>query len=429
MTKSRDTKPHIGIFGRRNNGKSSLINALTGQDIAIVSEVAGTTTDPVKKSIEIAGIGPVVMIDTAGFDDSGELGMKRVDKTKEVLKIIDMAILLITHNEFDELEQNLVLEFRANDLPFLIIHNKSDEEEITPALATVLREKFGVPVVGFSALDPKLNPPDGDKSEFLRYQTAHTDNISEVIRLIRETIPETAYRKQTLVGDLISYGDVVLLITPIDIEAPEGRMILPQVQVIRDVLDHDGIAVVCKEREVDAFLKKMHPRPVLVVTDSQVFPKADAAIPKDIPLTSFSIVLARQKGDFTNYVKGTPHLSKLQDGDRLLILESCTHHVSCDDIGRVKIPRWLNNFSGKKLEYDVVAGLSKINRPITDYAMVIQCGGCMITRKQIVSRLKPAIDAGIPVTNYGMAIAYVHGIYNRAIAPFIKNQIETADYL
>ena len=229
--------------------------------------------------------------------------------------------------------------------------------------------------------------------------------------------------------DLISYGDVVMLITPIDIEAPEGRMILPQVQVIRDVLDHDGIAVVCKEREVDAFLAKMNPKPVLVITDSQVFPKADAAIPKEIPLTSFSIVLARQKGDFPNYLKGTPHLSQLRNGDRLLILESCTHHVSCDDIGRVKIPRWLANFSGKKLEFDIVAGLNTISRPITDYAMVIQCGGCMITRKQIINRLKPAIDAGIPVTNYGMAIAYIHGIYNRAIAPFTKSNSGVIDYL
>ena len=418
MTKARDTKPHIGIFGRRNNGKSSLINALTGQDIAIVSDVAGTTTDPVKKSIEIAGIGPVIMIDTAGIDDSGELGLKRVGKTKEVLKIIDMGILLIAHNKFEEPEINLIHDFQQNDIPFLIIHNKSDEEIIEPVLAAAISEKYGTPVMGFSALYPKG-----------KMITNNAGNPDEIIKRIRETIPETAFRKQTLVGDLISYGDVVLLITPIDIEAPEGRMILPQVQVIRDVLDHDGVAVVCKEREVDAFLKKMNPKPVLVVTDSQVFPKADAAIPKEIPLTSFSIVLARQKGDFQNYIKGTPFLSKLRDGDRLLILESCTHHVSCDDIGRVKIPRWLSNFSGKNLEFDTVAGLAQITRPITDYAMVIQCGGCMITRKQIVSRLKPAIDAGIPVTNYGMAIAYIHGIYNRAIAPFTKNQADAVDYL
>jgi [FeFe] hydrogenase H-cluster maturation GTPase HydF len=235
--------------------------------------------------------------------------------------------------------------------------------------------------------------------------------------------------KRTLVGDLISYGDVVLLITPIDIEAPEGRMILPQVQVIRDVLDHDGIAVVCKEREVDAFIRKMDPKPVLVITDSQVFPKADAAVPKNIPLTSFSIVLARQKGDFEHYLQGTPYISKLKDGDRVLILESCTHHVSCDDIGRVKIPRWISNFTGKKLEFEVVAGLNRIPGEMKDYAMVIQCGSCMITRKQLINRLKPAVDAGIPVSNYGMAIAYVLGIYNRAIAPFTKGSGQKEEYL
>lgn len=414
MSKTRDTKPHIGIFGRRNNGKSSLINALTGQDIAIVSEVPGTTTDPVKKSIELVGIGPAVIIDTAGIDDSGELGLKRVSKTREVLKIIDMAILLIAHNQFDEPEKNLIRDFQSNDLPFLIIHNKSDEEEISPALSAVITEKYGVPVIGFNALDAQTDKLKENSPE----QIFRQQNFDDVIRLMRETIPETAFRKQTLVGDLIKSGDAVLLITPIDTEAPEGRMILPQMQVIRDVLDHDGIAVVCKEHQLEAFLKKMNPMPVLAVTDSQVFPRADAAVPKEIPLTSFSIVLARQKGDFANYLKGTPHLSNLRDGDRILILESCTHHVSCDDIGRVKIPKWLRNFSGKTLEFDTVAGLSKISRPITDYAMVIQCGGCMITQKQIVGRLKPAIDAGIPVTNYGMAIAWVNGIFERAIEPF-----------
>ena len=398
MTKGRDNKPHIGIFGRRNNGKSSLINALTGQEIAIVSEVPGTTTDPVKKSIEIAGIGPVIMIDTAGIDDVGELGQKRISKSREVLKIIDLAILVLAHNRFDETEKELIRDFQSHDTPYIFLYNKSDEEKIDPVLKRVIREKYDVPLVEFSALFP--------------------ENAGEVIKAIQQTMPETAYRKQPLVGDLIRYGDTVLLITPIDIEAPEGRMILPQVQVIRDVLDHDGICVICKEREVDGFLRKMNPKPVLVITDSQVFPKADAAIPKEIPLTSFSIVLARQKGDFANYLKGTPKIGELKEGDRLLILESCTHHVSCDDIGRMKIPRWLTNFTGKNLEFDVVSGLNAIRRPIRDYAMVIQCGGCMITRKQVINRLKPAIDAGIPVTNYGMAIAFVHGIYNRAIAPF-----------
>ncbi|MCX6244023.1 MAG: [FeFe] hydrogenase H-cluster maturation GTPase HydF [Bacteroidetes bacterium] len=408
MTKGRDTKPHIGIFGRRNNGKSSLINALTGQETAIVSDVAGTTTDPVKKSIEIAGIGPAVVIDTAGIDDSGELGQKRILRSKEMLKLIDLAILVIAENIFDEPEKGLIADFKKHEVPFIVIHNKSDLHKAGEEFLTVIRDRYSVPVIDFSAKYPL--------------------NIDDLIIAIRETMPESAYRKRPLVGDLISYGDVVLLITPIDIEAPEGRMILPQMQVIRDVLDHDGIAVVCKEREVDAFIRKMDPKPALVITDSQVFPKADAAVPKNIPLTSFSIVLARQKGDFDNYLKGTPYIAKLKDGDRVLILESCSHHVSCDDIGRVKIPRWLSNFTGKKLEFTVVAGLDRIPGEMKEYSMVIQCGGCMITRKQLINRLKPAVDAGVPVTNYGMAIAYVHGIYNRAIAPFgLKG--ENVDYL
>lgn len=409
MSKGRDTKPHIGIFGRRNNGKSSFINALSGQELAIVSEVAGTTTDPVKKSMEIPGIGPVIIIDTAGIDDTGELGAKRVFKTREALNAIDAAILLIAGNTFDETEKELIGDLNDRSVPFLIIHNKSDLQPLSATLGRILEETYGVPVIDLSAI---RNP-----------------EIESVIAALKRLIPESAYNSQSLLGDLISYGDTVLLITPIDIEAPEGRMILPQVQAIRDILDHDGIAVVCKEREVDSYLRKMSPKPTLVITDSQVFLKADASVPKEIPLTSFSILLARQRGDFQNYLKGTPHIAGLKDGDRILILESCTHHVSCDDIGRVKIPRWLGNYTGKKLEYEVVAGLTGLPRDIHDYAMVIQCGGCVITRKQIVNRLKPAVDAGIPVTNYGMAIAWVHGIYNRAVAPFLSGETGEVDYL
>jgi [FeFe] hydrogenase H-cluster maturation GTPase HydF len=410
MVKGRDLKPHIGIFGRRNNGKSSLINALTGQETAIVSEIAGTTTDPVKKSIEIAGIGPAVVIDTAGIDDSGELGQKRILRSKDMLKLIDLAILVIAENIFDEPEKGLIHDFRKNDIPFVVIHNKSDLQPAEKDLLKVINDRYSVPVIEFSAKYP--------------------DKIDEVIRALQEAIPETAYRKKPLIGDLISYGDVVLLITPIDIEAPEGRMILPQVQVIRDVLDNDGVVVVCKEREVDSYLRRMEPKPALVITDSQVFPKADAAVPRNIPLTSFSIVLARQKGDFENFLKGTPFISKLKDGDHVLILESCSHHVTCDDIGRIKIPRWLSTFTGKKLEFTAVAGLDRIPGEMKDYAMVIQCGSCMITRKQLITRLKPAVDAGIPVTNYGLAIAYVHGIYNRAIEPFhLSGDGGNVDYL
>lgn len=402
MSKGRDSQPHIGIFGRRNYGKSSLINFIINQDVAIVSSIAGTTTDPVKKSIEIHGIGPVVIIDTAGIDDVGELGQKRVDKTYEVLKIIDLAILVINKNLFADPEKKLIAKFQEYSVPFIIIHNKSDIDQIFESLKNSIQVSYNTRVIDIC--------------------TFNKNNLEPLIQLIKQSIPENAYCSKSIVGDLIGYGDVVLLITPIDIEAPEGRLILPQVQVIRDVLDNDGIAIVIKEREADVYIRKMSPQPKLVVTDSQVFLKADAIVPSNIPLTSFSILLARQKGDFEHYLKGTSHIAKLNDGDRLLILESCTHHVACDDIGRIKIPRWISNFTGKSLDYDVVSGLNKLPRPINDYAMVIQCGGCVLTRKQILNRLKPAVDSGVPVTNYGLAISYVQGIYNRAISPFLMNQ-------
>jgi len=407
--KGRDAKPHIGIFGRRNNGKSSLINCLAAQEVAIVSGEPGTTTDPVKKSMEISGIGPVVMIDTAGTDDSGELGKKRVEKTREVIRTIDLAIVVLARNQYDQEETSIIEQLNKWEVPYLVLHNKSDLEPLSEQLKQEVKSDTGQDIFEFSALHPTKR--------------------EELITLIRRAIPETAYLSKSLVGDIISQGDLVLLITPIDEEAPEGRMILPQVQTIRDILDNDAIAVVAKEREIDTLLKRLSPRPSLVITDSQVFKKADASVPEDIPLTSFSTVLARYKGDFEAYLAGTPHLSKLNNGDKILVLESCTHHVSCDDIGRVKIPRWLSNFSGKQLEYEVVAGLSKVPGKITDYSMVIQCGGCMITRKQLINRLKPAIDAGIPVTNYGMAIAYMHGIYERAVAPFVKLEPGATSYL
>jgi len=409
MSKGRESKPHIGIYGRRNNGKSSLINCLAGQDIAIVSDHAGTTTDPVKKSFEITGFGPVILVDTAGIDDSGELGGKRIERTLRTLNEIDLGILVVTLNSWGEFEDDLVKKFHEQDIPFLIIHNKSDFQKLSSEFRDKIMQITGIFPFEFSAVDRR--------------------NYEELIRLIRSTIPEHSWKTPALLGDLIKYGDIVLLITPIDVEAPAGRLILPQVQAIRDILDNEAVAIILKEREVDAFLKKTKIRPALAVTDSQVFVKADASVPEDIPLTSFSIMLARFKGDFENYLKGTPKISSLKDGDRVLLLESCTHHVSCDDIGRTKIPRWITSFTGKKIEYDVVAGLDVLPRPVTDYSLVIQCGGCMITRKQLHNRLLPAIKAGVPVTNYGMAIAYVQGIYERAIAPFVKGEKNLRTYL
>jgi [FeFe] hydrogenase H-cluster maturation GTPase HydF len=409
VSKGRESKPHIGIYGRRNNGKSSLINCLAGQDIAIVSDHAGTTTDPVKKSFEITGFGPVILVDTAGIDDSGDLGQKRVDRTLKTLDIIDLALLIVTENSWGKYEDELIEKFNSYDLPYIVIHSKSDIQEPTSEFASKISAITHSSIFEFSSVDKRY--------------------YEELITLIRNTIPEHSYKTQTLLGDLISYGDIVILITPIDIEAPEGRLILPQMQAIRDILDNEAVAIVLKEREVDSFLKKTGIKPALAITDSQVFVKADASIPHEIPLTSFSIMLARFKGDFDNYLKGTPKISELKDGDRVLLLESCTHHVSCDDIGRTKIPRWINSFTGKLIEYDVVAGLDSLSRPVNDYALVIQCGGCMITRKQLHNRLQVAIKAGVPVTNYGMAIAYVQGIYNRAIAPFVKVSSNQDTYL
>jgi len=399
MNKGKDIKPHIGIFGRRNNGKSSFINLLVGQDLAIVSSHAGTTTDPVNKSVEIFGIGPAIIIDTAGIDDSGELGDKRVKKTMEVVKKVDCAILLLANNQFGEYETDLIHKFKHFDIPFLVVHNKSDLENISAKTTETIKSTC--------------------KTEIIEFSTIETTNYDELIDLIKRTIPQTAYQKPSLFADLVKPKDVVLLITPVDSEAPDGRMILPQNMAIRDVLDNDCITVVIKETEIEDFLK-LGIKPALAVTDSQAFGMVSKLIPEDIPLTGFSVVFARLKGDFEKYLEGTSHISNLKDGDKVLILESCTHQVSCDDIGRFKIPNWLLKFTAKKLEFTVVSGLSEITEEISNFAIIIQCGGCMVTKKQLQSRLKPAIDAGVPVTNYGLAIAYMHGIFDRATAPFRK---------
>jgi [FeFe] hydrogenase H-cluster maturation GTPase HydF len=388
--KGRNDKPHIGIFGRRNNGKSSLINAITGQEVAIVDATAGTTTDPVRKSIEIFGIGPCIIIDTAGIDDEGTVGAKRIQKSLETLKVIDLAILVITDYEVGIPERQLMEQFRQFELPYLIVNNKSD-------LAT-----------------PREMEIDGCK--ILNVSTKTHSGIDEMLQEVVRLMPESAYRTRSLLGDLIGEGDEVLLVTPIDTEAPEGRLILPQVQTIRDILDNEAVAIVLKEDKVATYLQN-HRAPRLVVTDSQAFHKVEKSVPESIPLTGFSVVLAHQKGEFGAYLEGTPKLRDLRDGDRILMLESCTHLTSCEDIGRVKLPRLIQKFTGKTLSFDFVSGLNQIP-DIQQYAMVIQCGGCMVTRKQLHERLRPAIEAGIPVSNYGMVLAYVNGIFDRAVAPF-----------
>lgn len=391
--KGKENKPHIGIFGRRNNGKSSLINAITGQETAIVDASAGTTTDPVRKSIEIFGIGPAVIIDTAGIDDEGTIGQKRIQKSLEVLKSIDFAILVTTNHQCGQPERMLMDKFHEYEIPFLLVNNKTD-------LAT-----------GTSL-------PDGVTDTRMLEVSAKTgQGISVLLEALVEKMPPSAYISHSLLGDIIGNGDTVVLVTPIDSEAPEGRLILPQVQMIRDILDNDAVAVVLKEDKVGEWLRK-NPAPRLVVTDSQMFKRVAQEVPEEVPLTGFSIVLARHKGDFEHYLEGTPHLSQLRDGDRILMLESCTHLTSCEDIGRGKLPRWIRQYTGKELHFDFVSGLDQLP-DIGQYAMVIQCGGCMITRKQILNRLKPAIERGIPVSNYGMAIAYLNGIFDRAVKPFV----------
>jgi [FeFe] hydrogenase H-cluster maturation GTPase HydF len=398
--KGRELKPHIGIFGRRNNGKSSLINSLAGQDVAIVSAQPGTTTDPVRKSVEIFGIGPVILVDTAGIDDSGELGQLRIRKTLQVIKSIDLAIIVIANNEIGKFENELISQFKKFDVPFIFVHNKSDLSPVSPELKNHIHLGIQSEVVDFSTFNP--------------------ENKELLIDMIIRHMPDTAYTSQSLLGGLLQRGDIVMLITPIDNEAPEGRMILPQVQAIRDVLDNDCINIVLKETEVDHFLKTTGIKPKLAITDSQMFGRIDKIIPKEIPLTGFSVLLARHKGPFDKYMEGTPRIDELKDGDRVLILESCTHQVNCDDIGRYKIPDWLKTYTGKNLEFDIVAGLDSFESDFSKYALIVQCGGCMITRKQVHSRLKEAIEAGIPITNYGMAIAFCKGIYSRAIEPFIN---------
>lgn len=399
MAKGKDIKPHIGIFGRRNNGKSSFINQLVGHEVAIVSDHAGTTTDPVKKSVEIFGVGPAIIIDTAGIDDSGDLGEKRIEKTMEVIKTIDCAILIIAGNVFSTFEHGLIEEFNKYEVPFLTVHNKSDIEHLNYRKGDWIKSITGSKVLDYSAKDNL--------------------ELETIVNELKLLIPKTAYVKPSLLKGLIKPKEIVLLITPIDSEAPEGRMILPQQMAIRDVLDNDGICVTIKETELADFMA-LGLKPALVITDSQVFGFVSKHIPEEIPLTGFSVVFARARANFEKYLEGTPQLGKLQDSDRVLILESCTHHVSCEDIGRHKLPKWISEFSAKNLEYEIVPGLEKLPRDINEYALVVQCGGCVVTQKQVKNRLRPAIESGIPVTNYGMAIAFMNGIFERAVEPFME---------
>lgn len=396
--KGNELKPRIGIFGRRNYGKSSLINYLTGQNIAIVSDTPGATTDPVRKTMELGGVGPVIWIDTAGIDDFGSLGAMRVEKSLQELKQCDLAIIILSENRFEEPEETLVEYCKKSNVPFLFVYSQSDRIVPDNVFIDYIKHKFGTTPYIYNISSDQFRLP--------------------LLGLIRDALPESAYRHQSLLAGVISPSDRVVMVTPIDSSAPEGRMILPQVQVLRDILDNDAVAIVCKETELQSTLSSMPSPPNLVITDSQVFGMVSQMVPDSVPLTSFSIVLARAKGLFDEYIQGTSAINSLDDGDKVLILESCTHNVTCEDIGRVKLPKLLLKHTGKELHFDVVAGLTALQTPITDYALVIQCGGCVVTPKQLASRLAPAIDANIPVSNYGLALAFLNGIFHRAIRPF-----------
>lgn len=388
-------KKNIVITGRRNTGKSSLINCILGQNKAVVSPVPGTTTDPVRKSYELPGVASLVLIDTAGIDDEGELGKLRIAKTQEAIQQADAAILVITDNLFGPHEERLIQQFQTYKLPFLILHNQSDLTAPSPALCEQVKQRFHSGLMPFSTLQPD-----------------HSALMKAIGQLV--ATPQT----HTLLDQLVHPGQVVLLITPIDSEAPAGRMILPQVQMMREILDRHCIGIILQPEEIPAFFSDSPLKPDIVITDSQVFGKVAPLIPDSIPLTSFSILLARQKGHFEKYLEGTPYIERLQDGDRILMLESCSHHVSCEDIGRVKIPALLQKYTGKQLQFDFIAGLDCIRRPFSNYALIVQCGGCMVTSRQLHNRLQPAIEAGIPVTNYGMTIAYIQGIFDRTTSLF-----------
>lgn len=391
----RGSRLHIAIFGRRNAGKSSLINALTKQDIAIVSDVPGTTTDPVYKSMEILPVGPVVIIDTAGIDDVGELGELRVKKTTGVLKKTDLMLLVIDPVQgAGQYEIDLIQKAGEQNVPVVGVLNKID---LGPELTAMELEKtLGIRVTPVSSVTGQ-----------------GIDNLKQEI--IKSAPKE--WTAPTIIGDLINPGDTVVLVVPIDLAAPKGRIILPQVQTIRDILDHDACALVVKERELKKALSGLNRRPKMVVTDSQVFLKVDADTPKDIMLTSFSILFARYKGNLETLVAGARAVEDLKPGDRVLIAEACTHHRVADDIGTVKIPRWLRQKVGGELHFDWSSGI-ELPENLEQYKLVVHCGACMINRKEMLHRIMRATGAGVPIVNYGVLIAYVHGILKRALSPF-----------
>ena len=392
QTAPRGERLHIAIFGRRNVGKSSLINALTNQEIAVVSDVPGTTTDPVYKSMEILPVGPVVLIDTAGIDDVGTLGVKRIEKTKKILRKTDIALIIIDPQlGYDTFEKELVGEIEKSKIKYQFIVNKID-------LFSVRKEELNLPHTPLF-----ISSMTGEGIKYLREYLA---KISPV-----DTGPST------IIGDLIGPGDSVILVTPIDSAAPKGRLILPQVQVLRDILDHQGLSIVVKETELKKALLNLKKKPKIVITDSQAFEIVAKTTPEDILMTSFSVAFARYRGDIKKLSEGAEAVDKLKPGDNILIAEACTHHPQKDDIGRIKIPRWLKENVGEELNINWTVG-GDFPEDVSQYRLIIHCGGCMLNRREILRRIDIANKNKVPIVNYGILIAKIHGLLDRALKPF-----------
>jgi [FeFe] hydrogenase H-cluster maturation GTPase HydF len=387
---------HIGLFGRRNVGKSALLHALTRQDVSIVSDVAGTTTDPVEKPMELQPLGPVVFVDTAGVDDLGALGELRVARTRRIFDRTDLAIVVTTAGAWGPFEDSLLAEFKTRKTATVVVLNKTDlarADHTTREMLAATR----VPSVLTSA-------------------TRH-EGLSDLREAIIRAAPDDFLQPPPLVGDLVAPGSVVILVTPIDKEAPKGRLILPQVQTIRDLLDNDAMTLVVKERELAPALERLKDLPALVVTDSQAFLKVSADTPPEVPMTSFSILFARQKGDLVEQVRGALAIEQLRPGDRVLVCEACSHHPIADDIGRVKIPRWLTQYVGGALDIVQESG-HNFRDDLSSYRVVIHCGACVQNRREMISRIARCRAAGVPITNCGLTIAYTLGIFERALSPF-----------
>ena len=392
---------HISFFGMRNAGKSSLVNAVTGQTLSVVSDVKGTTTDPVKKAMELLPLGPVVIIDTPGLDDEGELGQLRVQKTKQVLGQTDIAVLVIDSSEGRcALDDELIKEFIDRKIPYIIVYNKTDLQE------TKTEEE-----------QKKLDA--ASKERVLYVSALKAEGIHELKEALGFFAKEiaTVKKQKVLVSDLINAGEVVVLVTPIDESAPKGRLILPQQLTIRDILDAHGMVVTCQDTELSQTLGKLAEKPKLVITDSQVFGAVNREVQNDVMLTSFSILMARYKGDLEELVKGASMLSKLKDSDKVLISEGCTHHRQCNDIGTVKMPNWIEDFTGKKLQFTFTSG-GEFPEDISEYALVVHCGGCMLNEAEMKNRILRCKEQKVPIVNYGIAIAHMHGILKRSLEPF-----------